>query len=302
MCNIDSNFNGHVPNDYRRTGVSRLKEENKFFKKCIIAFIVGVVSICITFPVSADDNVNFAFSTIDDGSCEDTLSSLVLGYRHESEDRSAYGSVRQAPSGGDCRVDSVSYTVEVEQRFDFGFGVDGMVKIGADERSVAAGYGILDVNDALLTRADGRPASPVMLPSGRAFTLTGVIGGSVSYGQFDFDFGYNVAGVDWADGSNSNTVHLAASTTYEFFDGELLAGISYDRGNFGYGDFRASWSREIADTPWSVVIEVTSAFGLTKLDAGIPAMQEFAGLNAMLLPGSAKDTSSTLSIGFEVSI
>ena len=266
----------------------------------VITLALGI----LLFPAAwADESVNFAYSLVDDGSCADALQTLQLGYINTSENLDIRGDVRIAPSGGDCRQDSMSYGIEIERRYDLGWGLDGMVKLGADERSVAAGYGILNDAGNLITRPDGGPASPVMLPSGRAQTITGVLGVSRDIDDmFRLSAGLNLPGADWSDGSNSRTVHLAASTMLPFMGGEIDAGIAVDTdGTYDYGDARIAWTRSLADSAWDVMVSSTYSWGASNLDAGVPQYQMFSGLNAMVL-GPAQDDSSTFAIGFRRSL
>ena len=271
---------------------------------CLVSFAMfAVPTLFAPFANGADGgSVDLSYSLIDDGSCEDALETMRLGYRYESETRSVYGNIDQGPSGGDCRVKRNNYTIDAQQNFPFAMGFDGMVKIGADERSVAAAYGIVDGEGNLLTRPDGGPASPVMLPSGRAFTLTGVFGACREFGSVETCIGRNIAGTDWHDGTNSGSWHVGLNSTFDFLGGEIDAALSYDTGNFDYGDARVAWRRQLADSDLSLFFATTYAWGLTNLDAGVPGMQTFSGLPAMLLPGSAQSNATTYSMGLSIPI
>ena len=196
----------------------------------------------------AEQSVFAAFSLVDDGSCERALPMVELGYSRSGDDHDVRGSVRTGPAGGDCRQDSTSYDLSAEQRFDFGLGgLDGLVKFQAAENSLSAPYAIADGAGNVIPRPDGGAANPVMLPAGRSKTVLGILGASMTSGAWNFDAGLNFAPVDWADGSTSETLHLAATGRYEVGGGNIELAGHVDAGSGEhFGGLSLSWDRLIS--------------------------------------------------------
>ena len=267
---------------------------NRLLTAALVAFVSSVAW-------AQEDSAYIAFSALDDGSCpgRSSLESLAVGYTHESENRSANGYVRQAPSGGNCESDALTINLEVEQRFDLGLGgFDGLMKIGYDSRSVSAVYG----TEAM--RADGQPAFVAALPAGRAETPVVVLGASYSFGSTNIDLGYNPLNVDWSDGSQSGTVHAALATSYDLSFAELQFRVSMDSGNDTFGDASIALVKDFEDSPLSVRVGYDFAYGLTALDAGVPGMyeyQSFSGANALRLQGT-RDNRKEFSMGVEFAL
>ena len=260
--------------------------------------LIACVGALMASGASADERLGFAYSWVDDGSCPDPAQVAELNYRLAGDDIDVAGNVRSAPSGGDCRLDSISYSVEAERRFDFSSRVAGLVKFTAAERSVSAPYAIVDDAGNIIARPDGMAADPVLLPSGRAQTVIGALGVSYTLGIANIDLGYNLVPVDWSDGSNGRTVHVAVAVTADLLGGVIDGGISFDRGSGGRGwsESRLTWTRQFANSAWGMDIGVRRAAGLSELDAGIPASQTFAGLPAVAA-GAASDASTAFVLG-----
>ena len=250
----------------------------------------------------SEDSAYVAFSALDDGSClgRSSLESLAVGYSHESENRSAHGYVRQAPSGGNCESDSITINLEIEQRFDVGMGgLDGLIKLGFDKRSVSALYG------TSARRDDGQPAFAAALPAGTAETPVVVIGASYTMGNINVDLGYNPLDIDWSDGSRGGTVHLGLSAETDLGFADLETRFSMDTGQDTFGDWSIALTKDFPDSPLSIRLGYDYAFGLTSLDAGVPMTYEyqeaFSGDNALRLQGT-EDASALLTFGVEFAL
>ena len=133
--------------------------------------------------------------------------------------------------------------------------------------------------------------------------MVGALGASYTLGAFNFDLGYNLAPVDWADGSSGRTVHAAVSAAVDFLGGTVDAGVSYDfgRGGRGWSASRATWTRRFSASAWAMDISVRRAAGLSGLDAGVPARQTFSGLPAVAA-GPAADARTSFAIGVSRSL
>ena len=248
-----------------------------------------------------EDTAYVAFSALDDGSCpgRSSLESLAVGYSHESENRSANAYVRQAPSGGNCEVDGQTISMDVEQRFEVGFGnLDGLLKLSYDSRSVSAVYGTADL------RADGTPAFAAGLAAGRAESVGVILGVSLSGNGYNIDGGLNPLNVDWANGEQGGTIHFGFSSNTDLGFAELETMFSLDTGEDTFGDAEIAIIKDFPDSPLSMRAGYRYGWGLTALDAGVPGSyeyQSFSGANALLLQGT-EDTRGEFTIGIEFAL
>ena len=267
-----------------------------------LAFVLLAVFL-YSSPASADvERLSVSYEYTDDGSCGDKPGNTIQGaYRLASATLDVYGSARTNPSGGDCRVDSLSYTIEVEKRFRVNALVSAMAKFGADERSSAAPYALVDGMDMVLTRPDGGASNPLVLPAGSTKTIEGVFGASFDVGMLNIDLGYNLVPADWADGSEGTAFHAAASTLVGVLGGELDATVAFNKGNGAYGDARVTWSRSFMDSAWGAQVGATYAWGLNELDNGAPETQMFAGLPTKR-QGAPQDDAATMFFGLTVEL
>ena len=147
----------------------------------------------------------------------------------------------------------------------------------------------------MLTRADGGPSDPVVLPAGAAETILGSLGFGRDLGFAEVEAAVNFVPTDWADGTSGRTVHFAASSGFdvtlplpgpEDLPVAVDAEFSVDVGNDVFGGFAVSATTGVLRAA------VRHDFGLDVLDAGVPAAQTFAGLPAVALgPPQAHSTS-----------
>lgn len=221
--------------------------------------------------------------------------------------------VRTAPSGGDCRIDSLSYNLTIDQHVGTIGDFDLQASFGADKRSTSAAYAITDGMGKVLARPDGGPSDPVTLPAGAAETVTGAL--SLCRGwddavEADEDagveaqdaswttqlcFGSNVVPTDWANGESTRTARFTASfglpdVDVPFLDNPVSTffDATLDVGEHGeYGDAQLRFTSGI------LALTVRQAFGLDQVDAGVPATQTFAGLPAVV---QGAPTGSTLTV------
>ena len=278
---------------------------HRLYRGLTIAIAWLAFAVFATQAVRADESVYASFSLTDDGSCERELPTFELGYDRNTDELDVRGDIRLAPAGGDCRDDSLSYNVEAERRFDFGFGFDGLVKFQASENSLAAPYAIVDDMGNVLTRADGGASDPVLLPAGRARTVLGILGASRTFdissnSSVDLAVGRNFSPVGFADGSESQTVHVALSASIaDVLGGDIGANVSFDRGDDGgqFGQADVAWTRDIDDSGWALRVAYSTNWSLNELASDAPAMATFSGLPAVNL-GAPADRASYFSLGF----
>ena len=237
------------------------------------------------------ESITFAYTFRDDGSCADpghiVSGELLAKYEQLGLDVSAYA--RTAPSGGDCRVDTLSYNLSIEQSA-FSFGAwDAVAIFGADKRSTSAGYAIVDAMGNVLVRPDGRASDPVVLPAGAAETVTAAMTLCRDIGSVNVNLcaGVNVVPVDWADGSTGRTAHFRATVALPY---NVNLDVTVDAGADQFGDLALRWSKG----PLHVALR--QAFGLNATDDGTPEMQTFAGL-PVVKTGAPQSTATLLEVG-----
>ena len=244
-----------------------------------------------------EERLGFRWDYLDDGGCPVASNAVSGTYDRESEVYDVHAMVRTQPSGGDCRVQATAYTVQVERRYAIRGGWEAVAKFGADRRSVAAPYAIVDSAGRILARPDGGPSDPVTLPAGSAETLGGYLGVSRTFGDLRATAAVNVVPVDWSTEPDSIAAHIAASYDLgDFLDVDASADIGRD----WYGSARASWRRSVAGR---IGVEVSGgyAWGLTSVDAGVPVSQTFAAL-PVTLQGPARDTSFFAGVGVTIGL
>lgn len=261
---------------------------------CILVLALG--GIVLASSAFATERVSLSYAYIDDGGCPKPGQTIEGSYRLATENMDAYGSVRTAPSGGDCRTDALTYDVEIERRFSINEHINALAKFGADERSMASPYAITDGMGNVLLRPDGGASAPVVLPAGRAKTIEAIFGVSAYLGPVNVDLGYNLVPVDWSDGSSSGAFHAGVSVFRQLVSGQLDVSVGLNHGNGSFGDARVAWTRNFQDSTWGVQMAMTYAWGLNELDDGSPPEATFAGLRAVLA-GSPQDDATTFSVG-----
>lgn len=271
--------------------------------------------VIVEVPPTGSRELTVSYRYEDLGDCPDPghIMSAQLRGAFESLGLDYSAHVRTAPSGGDCRVDSLSYNLTIDQHVGQIGQFDVQASFGADKRSINAPYAITDGMGNTLARADGHPSDPVTLPAGAAETVTGAL--SMCHGwdnavEADEDAGVeasgatwgaelclggNVVPTDWIDGESSRTARVTASLQLPTVDVPMLANpvatafdLTVDAGSEGhYGDAQLRFTSGILS------LTVRQAFGLDEVDAGVPAMQTFAGLPAAL---QGAPTGSTLTV------
>lgn len=254
------------------------------FRISAAALAAFLVALGAPFALAQEQSVSASFSLLDDGSCERSLPAIELGFSRAAADQDIDAQVYTRPSGGDCREDATGFDFSAEQRFPFAGGLAGLVKFEARQNSLAAPYAITDAGGNLLTRADGGASDPVNLPAGVSRHLAGILGVSLTRGCANADIGGNLAPADFADGSSSPTLHLAADCAIAgVFGGTFEAGFSADFGAGGnFGSAEISWGREIGGD-WSASVVYDYDWGLDALLSEAPAHSMFAGLPAVNL-------------------
>ena len=104
-------------------------------------YLLALVAVLFAGSAIADDatedrlSVSYAYNN--DGSCPEAGHTVASEYLRSSPNMDFHGRVRTAPSGGDCRVDGLSFDVGGERRFPVG-GWYAVAKFGAERHSTAA--------------------------------------------------------------------------------------------------------------------------------------------------------------------
>lgn len=224
------------------------------------------VAVPVPVPEEAAERFGFGIDYANDGSCTTNPLIATGSYDRESASVDIHGSVRVAPSGGDCTRHATSYAFMAERRFGLAAGWEVVGKIGADGRSLHA---VFDVLDAPL-RPDGAYQA-TSLPVGFVRTETLALGVSTPkwYGA-RITAAYNAPPTDWAKTDPSPTAHFAVD--YDFGDRfDLHADVDIRDAERHYGNARASYRPSIAA---GLGTEITAGFawGLDQLaGVGSPA-------------------------------
>jgi len=247
---------------------------------------------------ATEDRLSVSYAYVDAGDCPEPGHTVVSEYLRSSPDTDFHARVRTAPSGGDCRVDGLSFAVGGERRFPVA-GWYAVAKFGASRQSTAAPYAIVDAQGDVLTRPDGGPSDPVVLPAGAAETILGSLGFGRDLGFAAVEAAVNFVPTDWADGTAGRTIHFGASSGFDVtvplpggpgLEVAVDAHFSVDVGNDAFGEFAVSATTGILRAA------VRHSFGLDVLDAGVPATQTFAGLPAVAL-GAPQAHSTSVEVG-----
>lgn len=252
------------------------------------SFAIGLALLVLS-SAKAQDSLSFGGTYLDDGSCEDPATTLEARYSHNGERLEVDGVIRVAPSGGDCRQDSISFDISAEYEANVWDGAcDVLGKFGASEHAYAAPYAQV-VNGMVDLRPDGNANFPVNLPSGVAKAVTGGGGVSCTSDFGEIDVTANIVPVDWSDGTSGQTVHL--SWTKELENWEF--GVDVDYGNDTFGDARLSWRHGIAR------INLEYRWGLNAISDGAPMYQMVRDARFQAT-GAPLDNLTALSVTFDV--
>ena len=265
-----------------------------------VAVPVAVPVVQASAAPEHEERMGFAWTHLNDGGCDVAANTLTGSYTREAAVYDVYGMVRTGPSGGDCRRNASAFTIAVERRYAIGGGFSAVAKFGADRRSTAAAYALVDSAGEVLARPDGMASDPVTLPAGSMETVGGYLGVTTpEFAGLRLTGAFNVVPVDWVkDGmvESGYAGHVAAA--YEVGSGfDLSAQADFALADFAhwYGGTRASWRPNV---PGRLGLEVSAdySFGLTAVDGGEPMEQTFAGL-PVVLQGAPRDTAFSVSIG-----
>ena len=233
-----------------------------WFSLAALPVLCALLAVLLVSMAAAQERVSFLGSYIDDGSCPEAPVFLEGEYSRVGQPLEAYGSLRVAPSGGDCRQNSTSYTVDLERSFDIAGSWDALAKFSADERSFAAPYAQV-IGGQVDLRPDGQAAFPVFLPAGTAKTLTAGLGLSRSFGIGEVDLAVNLVPVDWSEHGPGQTLHLALNKHWDQWE----FGVAVDVGRGSFGDARLIYRQGVAQ------IKADCAWGLNSIYDGAPAFQ-----------------------------
>ena len=263
-----------------------------------IAAAAVLAALLLSPNAFAEDRLSVFWSASDDGSCDDTLHSVMASWAHDSELMDVDANVRSAPSSGDCRTDSFTYNVAAERRFTLPFGVpiEGLARFGASRTSISAPYAVVADGGGIAARADGRAAHPLTLPAGSVESVTATLGASWSAADWlRLSLGANLAPVDWADGSTGRTVHVGVHVDAPLPWGVAELAATAEVGNEAFGQVRAEW-RVPAVADMEVSARAVYDWGLGALASDAPAERHFAGL-PVRLTGPPADDAFTVMVG-----
>ena len=271
-------------------------------------------AIAFAFGVQADEAFTVSYEYRDDGGCNKAGNTLSAEFVGEYEDLGldVLGFVRTAPSGGNCEVDSLSYTLDLSKDIVEYKGFDIVAHFGADERSTSANYAAVYAPGDLpplgkavgdrIDRRDGNAKYQAVLPAGAAKTIVATVGACREFDKYEVCLGANVVPVDWArpaepdgtrlDGSSSRTLNLRTSFDLPF---SLAFDLDVNGGEYVFGDATLRWTRGVLSAT------VRHAFGLDKVFGGEPQEAEFIG-HTMVAQGAPQSTSTVFTIGarFEI--
>ena len=250
-------------------------------------FLISLLLLfTLTFPAAAQssERVGFGYSLASDGGCPETRHSLMAGYDLEWEALEVRGKVRSRPSGGDCRRDSISYSISAARFFPTGAGFDAEVKFLASRTAASAPYNLSDGSRVLL-RPDGGALFTANIPAGTADTVVGALGVSRKFGRLGrFGAGWNLVPVDWAGHEPGRTVHLSHGFEWE----GVYADSTIDLGADRWGTVSVGYRRNLDQDRLDVGVGVSWRWGLAAVDSGAPAIQRIAG-SPFLLAAPPRD-------------
>ena len=264
--------------------------------KIALAIALTLLAIAfLFFPIVAnagddDEYVAFGYDYRDDGGCKKAGHTYTAEYVRESDELEVHGLVQSAPSGGDCTQSAESYDFSISKYWLAGRGYQAFANFRADKRSFGAAYGLADETPTVLLRLDGMPVFSTVLPAGVAETIQGIIGVSRDFGSTRINLGFNVAPIDWADGSKGRTGHIGI--TYDL--GNFDIDFSADMGEGFFGDVSASYKIDFTEQ-FGAALVARYAFGLNELDDGSPPYQTVNGATFLNL-GSPSDTMFTAGV------
>ena len=207
---------------------------------CALAIFAG--ALLAASAARADDTLTLAGS-LESGTCRDTYTgeadvtqTVSLEYRHESQDFSALGYARRAPSGGNCADAAFSFDGEIERRW--GGRVYGLVRLGAEQTTATGAYRHVDGGLILFaSRSDGSPAYTALLGVGRC------------WGDWCVEAGANLAPNDYRGHVGAQSGHVGLTYARELLGGDLDVALEVEGPALGtlITGQRVSWSRPLAE-------------------------------------------------------
>ena len=288
----------HVPTEELRAIVAEMAPEPVVVEREVEVERVVEVEV----PPAMAEQIVVSWSRVDDGSCPEVGNAVSGSYTVSSDHMTVDANLRVAPSGGDCRVDGISYNATVARFVPVG-DWEGFVQFQASRHSTSAPYALVDAAGNVMTRPDGGPSDPVVLPAGAAEDLGFVVGGARDITEsFNVRVGLNLVPVDWAGGvEDSRTLHAGFTMTALPFDVPVVSDnidsfrfeASADFGEDVFG------SASVSVTKGWVNATYRYNFGLDAVDAGVPERQTFAGL-PVVVQGAPQGTSSAFEVGVVV--
>lgn len=206
-------------------------------------------------PAAAANSLGVSGS-MESGTCRDTYTgeadatqSVSLEYRHESEDFSATGYGRVAPSGGNCADSAFSFLAEISRRFEVGGGWYGLARLGAERTTTTGSYRHVDGSLVLFAAvADGSPAYTSLLGAGRCFGPG--CSDPDAGAAWRVEIGANLAPNDYVGDSEAQSGQFRAAHTRPLLGGRLEVELQAEAPWSGLGDMvtrqRVGWSRELS--------------------------------------------------------
>ena len=263
----------------------------------LLRIIIAAGLVLFALPQAAEESLAFSYGYRDDGGCPDPGHTVSGEYSRETDDMDISAYARTAPSGGDCRVDSLAYDVSLSRSFATFAGFDAVAVFGADKRSTSSVYALADGMGAVIPRGDGGPYFPATLPAGAAETITASLGLGREFGALTVSVGANVVPVDWADHEDGRTIHVRAELNLRM---GFEADLSTDFGSETFGDAVLSWEHPVAGG-LNIRASARYAFGLDTLDDGAPGRQLVADAPFIKL-GAPQSDSLVFEIGVSFDI
>ena len=267
----------------------------QFILAAVGPLIVAVIAV--GSAAHATDRLTLNYAWTDDGGCTQPTERLSLTYQHESSIWDAYGTIRQEPSGGDCRKEKLNGDVWVQRKFPLTycerFDCNGVVKIGANRVSVSGPYAV----DGEL-RDDGRPLRLITLPAGVSSNWMAVVGANLEWHGWTGTLGANLVEIPFADGESERTLHVAFGTEVRALWGvvELAADFDTDLRGHAFGSNRMVWRSIEKRGELGLSVGVHHDWGLQQHAAEVPDRVDWYGREAVAW-GSVEDEALRFVVG-----
>ncbi len=221
----------------------------------------------------AAETLSLSYGLAADGSCPEAGHRVSAEYRRdEAGGLGVEAYVRGAPSGTDCTVESLSYDLAVERRFDLGVGGWRAAAVfGAARTSTSAVYELAGWD------GPAHLAPTASLPAGAAETLTASLGVARAFGPVEIGAGVNVVPNDWAgpDGPESRR-SLALQAAWDAPFGVEIEAEADATEEYAVWGATARWRRDVGDR-FGIVAAYRLRGGLGDLHNPAPARRTFVG-------------------------